>query len=344
MLLAAVCFMVISLDRLMAVVVPPPSELNAIIEPHPRRGWAHRRSVVGSAGVTVRTNALGFRGPEISPRKPPNEFRILFIGDSITFGYRLEADELWVSQAEGLLNDAAKQTRFLAMNAGVGAYTTWQELDVLRDEGARCDPDLVVLQFCFNDVDDLTNWNPSLISGVQLPFEFSTIDHWSGFVRAGRSWLAHRRFEKTLAELRFAHQQSPRRPDGGLFRTEDLHREPISEEVQAAWDLILTHLDEFDDLCRSRRLPWVFVVFPLMEQLEIDDPRLRPQKYLADWAARRGVHHLDLLPIFRDYMAENGRKPRHLMFDPTHPTSEGSRIAAEALRRLLNERQLIPSK
>ncbi|MEQ1893316.1 MAG: hypothetical protein ABL998_12280, partial [Planctomycetota bacterium] len=53
---------------------------------HPTRGWA---MVPGQNHFTytheVRVNALGLRGPEVGA-KEPGERRVLFLGDSLTYG------------------------------------------------------------------------------------------------------------------------------------------------------------------------------------------------------------------------------------------------------------------
>src|SRR5204863_3963757 len=54
--------------------------------------------------VDMHINSLGFRDRELSPKKSPEEFRVLVLGDSITWGDYLPAEEVYVEQAERLLN------------------------------------------------------------------------------------------------------------------------------------------------------------------------------------------------------------------------------------------------
>src|SRR5688572_4825885 len=51
--------------------------------------WAHipNSSSNSYTGVPVRINSLGLRDDEVALPKPPRVFRILAVGDSITFGF-----------------------------------------------------------------------------------------------------------------------------------------------------------------------------------------------------------------------------------------------------------------
>ena len=101
----------------------------------------------------VRTNALGFRGPDFPAEKPPGERRVLLLADS--FGVAIEVDE---AQAFPALLQSALDRRSAAgspsctlLNASVGGYGTEQELLYFRERGRHCSPDLVLLAFHFGD-------------------------------------------------------------------------------------------------------------------------------------------------------------------------------------------------
>src|SRR3989344_8286280 len=48
----------------------------------------------------ISTNSFGFRGKEISQKKPTSVFRILLLGDSMTLGWGVEDDETFAFIAE----------------------------------------------------------------------------------------------------------------------------------------------------------------------------------------------------------------------------------------------------
>ena len=53
------------------------------------------RGAAGQAGETAHTNALGFRGPDFEPVKPPGTLRVFCMGGSSTFGFHNDDDETY---------------------------------------------------------------------------------------------------------------------------------------------------------------------------------------------------------------------------------------------------------
>lgn len=100
--------------------------------------------------TAISINSHGFRGREYSLQKPPGVFRIVVIGDSITFGNRLAPDENYPAVLEFLYQQSGKSVEVL--NLALGGYDTLQEVATLADIGLSFDPDLVILGYCINDI------------------------------------------------------------------------------------------------------------------------------------------------------------------------------------------------
>jgi lysophospholipase L1-like esterase len=106
----------------------------------------------GGALVGVISNSRGLRDPrEIPFDKPPDAVRILFLGDSTTFGWLLRYDETIVHQTEQRLRERFPGRDIACLNAGVPGYTAFQGWRFLETEGLLYQPDLVVASFGFND-------------------------------------------------------------------------------------------------------------------------------------------------------------------------------------------------
>ncbi len=102
-------------------------------------------------GQEVRINAKGLRNREVPYEKPVGTFRILALGDSWTFGFRVGEEASYPRQLEGLLRERARtrgvSAHYEVINAGVIGYSTEQEAHYLRNEGYRFEPDLIVVAF-----------------------------------------------------------------------------------------------------------------------------------------------------------------------------------------------------
>ena len=104
------------------------------------------------AGVPVQTNNLGFRDErDYSLQKGPRTFRILVLGDSVTFGHGSMSDRTYPYLLEQNLKRWRPDVDWQVWNAGVPGYTTSHELAYLLEVGPRFEPDLVVLGFYWND-------------------------------------------------------------------------------------------------------------------------------------------------------------------------------------------------
>lgn len=99
--------------------------------------------------VGVQINSKGLRDDEIAYRKPAGEKRFLSVGDSFAFGLGVELEETYCKVAEQALGG-----QWHGINTGVPGWSTADELDFLRYEGFRYQPDLVVVCHFRNDLTD----------------------------------------------------------------------------------------------------------------------------------------------------------------------------------------------
>ena len=105
-----------------------------------------------SADKEVHINANGMRGQLIPYERTPGRTRLLFIGDSIAFGYGVRDEEVVTSRVAQLLG--AQGVAPEVINASVPAYNTEQEVTLLEREGLRYRPDWVIVGVCWNDLSD----------------------------------------------------------------------------------------------------------------------------------------------------------------------------------------------
>ena len=139
----------------------------------PDLGWAPvpnaRAEFTGSRTVDVQNNSIGLRdiGQERG-RKPT----ILFIGDSFTWGFDVEAKDRFTEILRRKMPQAA------IVNAGVPGYGTDQEYLLLERLWDAVKPDVVVLMYC-SDNDRFDNTSNMRYDGYYKPYVVQTPDgHW----------------------------------------------------------------------------------------------------------------------------------------------------------------------
>lgn len=155
--------------------------------------------------TVLSTNAQSFRADYPIGRKPAGTFRVVCLGDSVTFGYRVppvwpdkptDYDPTWQPfpmLLEKELRRANPNRSIEVFPMAVPGYTTHQGLAWLRRDIGYLKPDMVIASFGWNDAsasdvpdrDTIdTGWYPVTIRWL--------VDHSQAFAHATR-WLRSRR-------------------------------------------------------------------------------------------------------------------------------------------------------
>src|SRR6185312_11095559 len=114
------------------------------------------------------TNSAGLHDHEYSVAKPPGTFRIVVLGDSVAFGYRVDLDASMTKVLERKLN-ATGDMRVEVLNFGVPCYNTTQEVAYLNDTALEYAPGLVLLIYVLNDADPVIVPEHGLGRGPDTP-------------------------------------------------------------------------------------------------------------------------------------------------------------------------------
>jgi hypothetical protein len=91
-------------------------------------------------GVRYVINADGFRGPAYARPKPPENFRIVVVGDSVSYGFGVEEGETYPVLLEEILAREAAPRRLAVVNLGVGGYNPYLENCSSRTSGSPTGP------------------------------------------------------------------------------------------------------------------------------------------------------------------------------------------------------------
>lgn len=91
----------------------------------------------------------------IQYEKPDKNFRILILGDSITFGSSVSNNETFSFYLENILNRSNTGKMFEVLNAGTPAWGPLEYYFFLKNEGYKYNPDLVILALEKSDTTQL---------------------------------------------------------------------------------------------------------------------------------------------------------------------------------------------
>lgn len=146
-------------EALLALLVPPPLHYRYPQPLHDRDAVLGWTPTPGQKSYTIDkpviVNSLGFRSPDLPASKRDGDLRVLCLGDSQTFGNGVDQDKTYPARLEALLRSSFAGRRVDVINAGVQAYDTAQEVDLLQREATRLSPDLVTVGFYLNDIGEV---------------------------------------------------------------------------------------------------------------------------------------------------------------------------------------------
>ena len=279
-----------------------------IISDNPEAGFEHRPdSTAHLMGVDVATNRFGLRSNEIELEKPANTYRIVVIGDSVTFGWGVPQDQTYSAQLERILNTEPpagfpQDVQFEVLNLGVGNYNTAQEIARLQDIGLQFDPDLILLGYFINDAELTPQPNTNFLIENSYLFAF----------------LLSR-----LRILSFGNAET--------LTYVDYYR-GLYEDQQPGWGKTKASLADLVDIGQDQNIPVVMFIIPELHNLSESYPFKEIHKELTLIGTESELPVVDLFPIFHNYTPEEA-----LWVSPTdaHHNIEAQSMIADGILNAL---------
>jgi len=293
----------------------------------------------GAPDGAARISSAGLRDREYERRKPPGVFRIVALGDSVTFGLPDRPLECWPRHLERLLATRAQGIRLEVLNLGVTGYNVLQVAERLRTLGQSFEPDLVLYAYVLNDPQE-SSIELEMLRDQRAAEERHFYDD---LERSSVRWLKSSHLFLWVSSLRAPLRDSPLRPrrldpayavrragdlDGQYFRL--LHTDPRSRLR------LRTGLDRLAAAASEARAPVAVAIFPLLLR---PNPLIDVHQLVAEELRARGFGVIDLEPAFRDAALTSGG----LGADFLHPNDAGARLAALAMIRGLEQLALLPA-
>lgn len=288
-------------------------------------------------GMGLRGNRLGYPGPEFTPTRAPDTWRIAALGDSFAVGPTVSFAANYLT----LLEQGLPRTE--VYNFGVSGTGPREYQAILQRDVWTFAPDLVLVSvFVGNDVTE----------SMATPRHMDPRGHALCLVltRAWRLLREHWRHDATESSISNARNLGPGL-SSATFREVEARRLVICQKhapatLEKKWRQALRHLDRIMNDCQKRGVPVAFVLIPdefqvnpsvladALREANVDREEIDlslPQRRLMTFCAGHDVPCLDLLPAFQ------GLEDVYTPHD-THWNERGNRLAAERLTRWLRER------
>jgi lysophospholipase L1-like esterase len=285
-----------------------------------------------TADKPAHINARGLRGQTVPYEKSSGRLRILFLGDSIAFGFGVLQDDTLSAQVSRLLSEKGLDVE--TINAAVPAYNTEQEVIFLETEGRRYHPDWVVLVTCWNDISEKV--------GMRVTREGSLVTE--GAADDPERWQESR----TLYELRnilkrsrllYSVMEGLRVLKGSAsIERQAILRDDILEgrqtpQLEAGWERIAVALERFRHLASREAYRLLIVAIPIPMALDRPYPKSEYPSRLEQMSRDLQIPFLDLQPTFAS--TYHGHESLFIPYDADHPNAAGHALAAREIARAI---------
>lgn len=270
--------------------------------PNPLIGHLHRPNRSAHLmGVDVSINSDGFRDDEVPVERQAGRRRVIFLGDSLTFGWGVAKSDTFEALLEAQLSKKAPTD---VINFGTGNYNTVQEANLFATRGTKYHPDHVVVFYFLNDAEPTPRKSRVWFFGYSRLLTF----YWSRIQALGSRWSPSRRYGEYYSNL---------------YR-----------EGQPGWVAATQAFAMLKTLCDRNGIGLEVVILPELHSLQ-PYPFEREHQLVTSFLAGAGIPCLDLIGIFpRDL------PPRSLWVAPddAHPNALAHKLIAEKALPFLQER------
>ena len=302
----------------------------------------------------METNSIGLRDREYGDKKD-NTFRILVLGDSITFGLGVELEDTYPKQLEtilGLRNDGKK---YEVINAGVMGYGTDHEFYYLEEWGAKLKPDLVIVGFYVgNDVDDVMIGAQNLFT-VKDGYLFDKYRH-EGIESNKNIFKRHSKAYEFFADRvnNLLIKTGLKKGNSDLPENLKFYLNKLPYKMEVTMNKVETFLKKISNLEAQIGGKTIIILIPTRKQIflqnnldeDFERYKLNPIEYsptkindeIINFAKRSRIPLIDLLPI----MKEEEEKIQLLLPGMSHWNKEGHKLVANTIYGFLISNQIIP--
>ncbi len=260
---------------------------------NPRIGHVHRPGAEGRLmNVQVNINADGLRDREYSIERDRHSRRIIFLGDSLTFGWGVEEPEIFATILERRLS---KDRPTEIINFGTGNYNTTQEVSLFLNKGLKYNPDAVVLFYFINDAEPIPKKSAfAFLANFRL-----TTFYWSRFKKLQARWFSGKTFKEYYADL--------------------------YHDTQPGWIETRESLLKLAQISRQRDIDLQVVILPELHNL-VEYTFAQQHEQIIGFLEANDIEVLNLAPMLNE---QTDPHALWVALDDAHPNARAHRLIAD---------------
>jgi lysophospholipase L1-like esterase len=317
----------------------------------------------------VVTNRWGFRDRDRTLEKPPGEFRIALVGDSVVEGVHVNPDQVMNIQMEKLLQQQGYKN-VEVLNFGIEGIGTTQELIMYKERIRQFHPDLVILTVSDNDIMNNSSTLQPKSYGIHTWYcPYYNLDANGNLVFQpvqSRPFNGLITFLDRHSYLAYYIERIWYRADLPLYRWHGMpvyfgsySNDPLDTEWQTAWTITEKVMARMRDTVEADGAKFVAVPWSNFSDIDPDwrarltkqfgplPKELAPEKLdqrLEQMAGRENITMASLTPYMQAYRDEHHLPWPYfsLTCDP-HFSALGHQVAAAAMIDLLQRRHWLPA-
>lgn len=261
----------------------------------------------------ITLNKEGFRDNDYPLIKSQNTFRIIGLGDSFTYGSGIkDVNDIYLKKLEALLNQNNIQNYEVLSFAKPGINTK-KEIEILKDDALKYNPDMVILGYFLNDFTDVDNQIKCKSRERTIPF--------FGFWLRNLSYLYYfieTRINKLIERMHLECAY-------GEYLDHVFESEKNKEDN-------FKYFEELSKISKENNAELIVVIFPMIYDLK-NYHFNEAHKFVKETGKKYNFVVIDLLPYYQEYT----EKEIIVNTYDIHPNELGHEIAAQAIYEVIKK-------
>lgn len=251
--------------------------------------------------VMVDINSDGLRDKEHSVKKS-DKYRIIFLGDSLTFGWGVKEEETFATLIEEDLNSDSPTE---VINFGTGNYNTEQEVNLFIEKGLKYNPDKVVLFYFINDAEITPEKSNLWFLGYSQFISF----YWSRINSLLNNVMPSKSFQE--------------------------YYDSLYDENQQGWINSRKALIQLRDICAVRGIDFQVVLLPELHDVN-NEIFANVYNNLALFLEENDIDYLNLAKLFENHP---NQIELWVSYDDAHPNNIAHKKIAESSLKFISNKE-----